>query len=103
MAWYALYKWFRSFRKTPYVDMIQAYRKQLYDEWYNSLTDEQRDHYDEMLRRQREQDKASLDRSFVAMGNIFSHMYNRSHLPTMQDNYGMENAIRGLRSLVRSL
>ena len=27
MAWYALYKWFIQFRKTPYDDVIRWYKK----------------------------------------------------------------------------
>lgn len=43
MAWWALYNWFVQFRKTPYDHWIFWYKKYLYDEWFNSLSeDEQR-------------------------------------------------------------
>lgn len=42
MAWYVLYKWFIPWMKTPYTNMISMYKQYLYDEWYNSLTDEQK-------------------------------------------------------------
>lgn len=31
MAWYLLYKWFVSFRKLPYVNIINWYRQFLYE------------------------------------------------------------------------
>lgn len=40
MAWYALYKWFRTFRKSRYVNYISIYKKYLYDQWFNSLSEE---------------------------------------------------------------
>ena len=40
MAWYALYKWFIPWRKTPYVNYISWYKKYLYDEWFKSLSEE---------------------------------------------------------------
>ena len=41
MAWYSLYKWFVSFRKLPYVNIINWYRQFLYEGWFNSLTEEE--------------------------------------------------------------
>ena len=43
MAWYSLYKWFISFRKLPYVNIINWYRRFLYEEWFNSLTEEEQE------------------------------------------------------------
>lgn len=39
MAWYALYKWFRPFRRAPYYNFVVLYKTYLYDEWFKSLTD----------------------------------------------------------------
>ena len=41
------------------IDMIQLYKKHLYDEWYNSLTDEQKERYEEQ--RIKEQEKAEYE------------------------------------------
>lgn len=41
IAWYALYKWFITFRKKPYTDWVEWYSDKLYLEWYNSLSAEQ--------------------------------------------------------------
>ena len=43
MAWYALYKWFRTFRKSPYVNYVDHYRNYLYDQWFNGLSLEEQE------------------------------------------------------------
>lgn len=39
MSWYSFYKWFIAWRKTPYTDWIFEYKKYLYDEWFASLSE----------------------------------------------------------------
>lgn len=39
MSWYSFYKWFIAWRKTPYTDWIFWYKKYLYDEWFASLSE----------------------------------------------------------------
>lgn len=46
MAWYAELKR-RKWYCINGVDMIHAYRQKLYDDWYNSLTDEQKQRLEE--------------------------------------------------------
>ena len=43
MAWWSLYKWFGSFRTTPYENMISWYTNKLNHEWYESLSDEEKE------------------------------------------------------------
>lgn len=38
MAWYALYKWFRSWRKTPYVNRIQQYKELQKQQEFESMS-----------------------------------------------------------------
>lgn len=57
MAWWALYKWFRPWRKTPYINYIQVYRKKLFDEWYESLTEEEKEIYQKNLKAKKERDR----------------------------------------------
>lgn len=45
MAWWSLYKWFGSFRTTPYENMISWYTNKLNHEWYESLSDEEKAEY----------------------------------------------------------
>lgn len=104
MAWYALYKWFRPFRTIPYVNMISEYRRYLFEEWYNGLSDEDREIYDRIEREEEEKRKKSLARSFAMIGNVFNHIYNQSYPHAyMADNYGVMNAIRGMTKLVKDL
>lgn len=51
MAWYALYKWFIPWRKTPYTNWVDWYSNKLYNEWWNSLPKERREY---LLKRQEE-------------------------------------------------
>ena len=41
MAWRSLYRWFAAFRKSYYPDVIVIYKNYLYDEWFNSLSEEE--------------------------------------------------------------
>ena len=45
MAWWSLYKWFGSFRTTPFENMITWYTNKLNHEWYESLSDEEKERY----------------------------------------------------------
>lgn len=45
MAWWSLYKWFGSFRTTPFENMITWYTNKLNHEWYQSLSDEEKERY----------------------------------------------------------
>ena len=46
MAWYAELKR-RKWYCINSVDMIQLYKQKLYDDWYNALTDEQKQRLEE--------------------------------------------------------
>lgn len=60
MAWYALYKWFIRFSKRPYINQIKMYKSYLYSEWFNSLTDEEKNKVNESKRVQKEMEKRKL-------------------------------------------
>lgn len=56
MAWYAELKR-RKWYCINGVDMIQIYRKKLYDDWYNSLTDEQKQRLEEYRKAKAEKNR----------------------------------------------
>lgn len=76
MAWYALYKWFKPWKKTHYVHWIRWYKGYLYEEWYNSLTEEHK----ELVRVKREREESTKRegtvRTLVMLNNIGSSFYN---------------------------
>lgn len=56
MAWYAELKR-RKWYCINGFDMIHAYKKKLYDDWYNSLTDEQKQRLEEYRKAKAEKDR----------------------------------------------
>lgn len=70
MAWYAELrrrKWYCINR----INMIQEYRKMLYDKWYNSLTEEQKIRLEE---RKKEHQK-EIDRQFYTSLRDFANLF----------------------------
>lgn len=63
MAWYALYKWFIQFRRIPYINYINWYRKFLYEEWFRSLSNEEQEA--ELIRQQELKEKKKKDSELV--------------------------------------
>lgn len=55
IGWYALYKWFRPWRKVPYVDYVRWYNDLLELQWLATLTPEQRKRYEEKKERERKE------------------------------------------------
>ena len=56
MAWYSLYKWFSPWRKTPYSNYVDWYKKHLHRVWFENLSNEEQNEYlkkQEELRRKR--------------------------------------------------
>lgn len=78
MAWYAELK-----RKKWYcingINMPYLYKKHLYDEWYNSLTEEQKQTLEENRRKQREKDERELQQSLMRIAALTG--YYRSKMP----------------------
>ena len=76
MAWYALYKWFIPWRKTPYINMISMYKRYLYDEWFNSLSEEDQIKVKEIEKRSEEKRKRDLFSSLYMMKH-FIELYGK--------------------------
>ncbi len=63
MGWYALYKWFIQFRRIPYINYINWYRKFLYEEWFRSLSNKEQEA--ELIRQQELKEKKKKDSEMV--------------------------------------
>ncbi len=79
MAWYALYKWFIPWRKTPYVNYISWYKKYLYDEWFKSLSEEEKKAELDRIQRIKEREKKRTETALKAINEIFSMAYSMGH------------------------
>lgn len=66
MAWYAELKR-RKWYCINGFNMISWYSQYLYDEWYNSLTDEQKEHLAEVRRKQKEKRDRELQNSVMRL------------------------------------
>lgn len=78
MAWYAELK-----RKNWYcinsINMIQIYRKQLYDDWYNSLTDDQKQRLEEYEKEEAEKRRRDAEMALARLGWLYSFMNRATH------------------------
>lgn len=80
MAFHALYLWFRTFRKSRYpYNPINMYRQQLYDDWYNSLTPEQREKQDRFLEEQKRKRDKRLEKDINFL-RLFVSRYGSPYL-----------------------
>ena len=80
MAWYAELKR-RKWYCINGVDMIQIYRKKLYDDWYNSLTDKQKQRLEkyrkEKAKKNQREAREAMQRLLV-MAGIVGEIYSRN-------------------------
>lgn len=70
MTWYAELKC-RKWYCINVVDMIQIYRKKLYDDWYNSLTDEQKQRLEEYRKEKEEKRNHDTQMNLAQLTNVF--------------------------------
>lgn len=78
MAWFAELKR-RKWYCINGVDMIQIYRKKLYDDWYNSLTDEQKQQLEEYRKAKAEKRKRDGEMALARLGMMFDTMNRLTH------------------------
>lgn len=78
MAWYAELKR-RKWYCINGVDMIQIYRKKLYDDWYNSLTDEQKQRLEEYRKAKAEKRKHEAKMALAKLGVMYNMMNEMTH------------------------
>lgn len=78
MAWYAELKR-RNWYCINSINMIQIYRKKLYDNWYNSLTDEQKQRLEEYEKEETEKRKRDAEMALARLGMMFDTMNRITH------------------------
>lgn len=72
MAWWAECKR-RNWRRIVGLNMITYYSNELYKEWWNSLTDEQR----EFINKRKEEKSQKAIEDFNKMCNLVTYLYRR--------------------------
>lgn len=71
MAWYAELKR-RKWYCINGIDMIYIYRKKLYDDWYNSLTEEQKELLEKRRKEKEEKEHKEAIRALASLMSVFS-------------------------------
>lgn len=71
MAWYAEYRRRNNYNKLNELNMNKVYKQYLYDSWYNSLTDEDKQALEEAKRKKREESNKKLEDAFNRLGRVF--------------------------------
>lgn len=61
------------------VDMISIYKQKLYDDWYNSLTDEQKQRLDEYRKENEEKRNHDAKMALVRLEMMFNTMNRMTH------------------------
>ncbi len=80
MAWYAELKR-RKWYCINGIDMIQIYRKKVYDDWYNSLTDEQKQRLEEYRKAKAEKNRREAKEAMqrlLMMSGMVAGFYRRN-------------------------
>ena len=72
MAWWAMYKWCAPWRKKPLVNYISFYRRYLYEQWYESLSDEEKQIHDEYVAKQKEEKERKFKRALLSLAQMQS-------------------------------
>ena len=78
MAWYAELKR-RKWYCINGVDMIWLYKQKLYDDWYNLLTDEQKQRLEEYRKEKAEKRKRDAEMALARLSMMFNTMNRLTH------------------------
>jgi len=78
MAWYAELKRRRWYCING-IDMILLYKRKLYDDWYNLLTDEQKQRLEEYRKEKAEKRKHEAQMAFTRLAMMFNVMNEITH------------------------
>lgn len=80
MAWWSLYKWFGEFRTAPFDDMIAWYRGKLYQDWYGSLSEEEKTEYQKKKEEQEKRNNDALGELMKTYAMLAAKMNNSPFL-----------------------
>lgn len=86
MAWFAEMKrrhWYRVIG----VNMIYWYSNKLYDEWWESLTDEQRELIEERRRKRKDHEKSEVMTSLMSLAMMTDIMLDMCNSRSRRDKY----------------
>lgn len=61
------------------IDMIRIYKQKVYDDWYNSLTDEQKRRLEEYEKEKAEKRKRDARMALARLGMLFNIMNETTH------------------------
>lgn len=78
MAWYAELKRRRWYCING-IDMMRLYKQKIYDDWYNLLTDEQKQRLEEYEKEKAEKRKHDARMALARMGMMFNVMNQLIH------------------------
>ena len=87
MAWRSLRLWFSRFRKSYYPDVIVIYKNYLYDEWFNSLSEEEQKAEVERQQRLKEKRKRDGEEALKALQFMTAKMREISHKNGSMNSY----------------
>lgn len=103
MAWYAELKR-RKWYCINGIDMIHAYKKKLYDDWYNSLTDKQKQRLEEYRKakaeKNRKEAREAMQRLLMMTGLVAEKYYSVCGESSF---LAVENSLGGCRAITRLL
>lgn len=71
------------------VNMITWYRRKLYDDWYNSLTDEQKQKLEEAKQKRQEQHEKELDAAIRRMAIMTASILGMSRRSNYDKYHGV--------------
>ena len=80
MAWRSLRLWFETFRKSYYPNVIIVYKNYLYDEWFNTLSEEEQKaeaKRQKMLKEKQEREAKEALSRLIAMNVQIKELANR--------------------------
>ena len=78
MAWYAELRR-RKWYCINGIDMIHLYKQKLYDDWYNSVADEEKQRLEECRKENAEKIKHAAEMALARLGMLFNTMNEVTH------------------------